>query len=106
MPLWEASLQRKDNKTDDMKRQVRGTIQKPRGPREGQTSKQEKHVQTQMCMHTHSHAMLTHTRMNMPCIWVQICTCMPMPTQGSLTGCTDRTEDSRHHTFKKFTVKD
>lgn len=80
MQLWEASLQRKDNKRDDVKRQVRGTIQKPRGLQEGRASKQEKHVQTQMCMRAHSHTMQTHTRMNMPCTWVQLRTCIPMPT--------------------------
>ena len=72
----------KGQKRDDMKRQVRGTIQKPRGLQDSRASKQEKHVQTQMCMQTHSHTMQTHTRMNMPCTRVQIHTCMPMPTQG------------------------
>lgn len=86
-----------------------------KGRSEGQSKNPEVHGRARhqsrstcrrKCVRTHSHTMLTHTRMNMPCTWVQICTCMPMPTQGSLTDCTDRTEDCRHHTLKNFTVKE
>lgn len=79
MQLWEASLQRKDNKRDDVKRQVRGTIQKPRGlqgeqgikagearadanaythtlPHHADTHKHEHAMHTGADMHMHAHA--------------------------------------------------
>lgn len=67
-------------KRDDVKKQVRGTIQKPRGLQGGWASNQRRSTCRCKCAHTLPHHADTHTRMNMPCTRMQICTCMPMPT--------------------------
>ena len=100
----DATLEKHNGKEDTrLRRQGRGPS-KHRGLQEGGHPPEQKHVQTRTHVLTRTPPHRADTRTNMP--YARGCRhmCVPTPTRGSLL-VADRTGNSRHHMFKKFTVK-